>query len=482
LSKGGFAVTSPYFYLLDDPDFRRFIQNVRRRSENSASGLLRRFGAIHKRFQKLPRDFTKMDTKQAKRFELDMVDDFEDEGGEDGEELAGSYIQTYVKAVNRWLEFSEITPPRKVFAEGADESLLYENEVPPTPDELGSILEQADFRARAALGLVAFSGVRIQVLGKKTRKGYDGLKVKDLPEMVIKGDTVEFQRIPTLLVVRKSLSKIRRKYTSFVCSEGAEYVRAYLEWRMRRLHQKLTPNSPIIVADIFHPQHQGKHMRTTNVSDLMRKPIRAAKFEWRPYVLRRYADVRLDSAKFDRLIDPDWRTYWMGHKGSIEFVYTYAKGLPDETIEKMREGYKKAAEKFLTTRTKKEETDEDKVLAMINRRFLSWAGYADEEIEKLGDLSKLTEQQMQDLIDKKSAGSLQKIVPIAEVKEWVIKGWLFVQALPDNEAVIRRPFRLHSGLLQLGVDHLKPNLAFREAIREGEVVGFQQDQFTDRTV
>jgi hypothetical protein len=34
-----FAATSPYAYLLDDPDFRRFIQNVRRRSENSAHEL-----------------------------------------------------------------------------------------------------------------------------------------------------------------------------------------------------------------------------------------------------------------------------------------------------------------------------------------------------------------------------------------------------------------------------------------------------------
>jgi hypothetical protein len=52
-----FAVDSEYHYLLDDPDFRRFMQNVRRRSETSASELLRRFGMIHKRFQKLPKDF-----------------------------------------------------------------------------------------------------------------------------------------------------------------------------------------------------------------------------------------------------------------------------------------------------------------------------------------------------------------------------------------------------------------------------------------
>jgi hypothetical protein len=69
-----FAVDSEYHYLLDDSDFRRFIQNVRRRSETSASELLRRFGMIHKRFRKLPKDSAKMDTKQAKRFLLDMIE------------------------------------------------------------------------------------------------------------------------------------------------------------------------------------------------------------------------------------------------------------------------------------------------------------------------------------------------------------------------------------------------------------------------
>jgi hypothetical protein len=440
---------------------------------------------MHRRFKKLPADFAKMDTKQAKRFLIDLIEDFETKGGEDGEELAGSYIQGYVKAVNRWLDFNDIPPPRKVVAEGADESALYENEVPPTPAELKSILEQADFRARAAIGIVAFSGVRLQVLGMKTRKGLDGLKVKDLPEMTIQGDKVEFQTIPTLLIVRKPISKIHRKYTTFISAEGCEYLRIYLEWRMHELHEPLTPESPIITAGVFHPQHRGKHMRTSNISDFLRKPIRAARFKWRPYVFRRFTDVRLDSAKFDHLIDADWRTYWMGHTGSIEFVYTYAKGLPDETIEKMREGYRQASEKFLTTRTKKEEATEDRILATINRRILQWYGYTDEEIAKLGDLSQLTKEQMQDLIDKKSANildRLQKIVPMEEVKKWIIQGWLFVQALPGNEAVIRRPSPLLSGLLALGVDHLKPNFTLGESLGGGQVIRLQQDELANGAV
>jgi hypothetical protein len=132
-----------------------------------------------------------MNAKDAKRFQLDMIADFETNGGEHGEELAGSYIQGFIKALNRWLEYNDIPSPRKVFAEGADESPKYENEVPPTPEQLKSILKQADLRAQAALGIVAFSGIRLEVLGKKTREGLDGLKVKDLPEMTISNRKVE---------------------------------------------------------------------------------------------------------------------------------------------------------------------------------------------------------------------------------------------------------------------------------------------------
>jgi hypothetical protein len=420
-----------------------------------------------------------MDTKQAKHFELDMIDDFETKGGEDGEDLAGSYIQDYVKAINRWLDFNDIPPPRKIVAEGADESPLYENEVPPTPQQLKDILKQADPRARAAIGIVAFSGVRLEVLGKKTLEGLDGLKVKDLPEMTIKDGKVEFQTIPTLLIVRKPILKIHRKYMTFLPDEGTEFLATYLERRMREFHETLTPESPIITADVFHPHHHGKHIGRTNISDFMRKPIRAAGFNWRPMVMRRYTDVRLESALADHLIEPDWRTYWMGHKGHIEFVYTFAKGMLDENIEKMREGYRKAAEKYLTTRTKKNEVTEDKILALLNRRILSWQGYTDEELDKLGDLSQKSKQEMQELLDKKQAGALQKIVPMAEVKKWITQGWLFVQALPGDEAVIRRPPSLP---LALGVDHLNPNLTLIDPLSGGQVVRLQQDQLADGTV
>ncbi|MCJ7424641.1 hypothetical protein MUP01_10295 [Candidatus Bathyarchaeota archaeon] len=38
-------------------------------------------------------------------------------------------------------------------------------------------------------------------------EGRDGLRVKDLPEMKIEGVSVSFIKIPTIVVIRKELSK-----------------------------------------------------------------------------------------------------------------------------------------------------------------------------------------------------------------------------------------------------------------------------------
>jgi hypothetical protein len=46
-------------------------------------------------------------------------------------------------------------------------------------------------------------------------EGLDGLRIKDLPELEIKGDKVNFKNIPTIIVIRPELSKIRKQYFTF---------------------------------------------------------------------------------------------------------------------------------------------------------------------------------------------------------------------------------------------------------------------------
>jgi len=112
----------------------------------------------------------------------------------------------------------------------------------PTKDELRKILSVADVRARAAIGLMAFFGLRPEVLGNY--RGTDGLKVRDIPELEI-GSRVEFVRVPAMVIVRANLSKAGHQYFTFLGEEGCEYLEDYLNYRLKQ-GEILTENSPII--------------------------------------------------------------------------------------------------------------------------------------------------------------------------------------------------------------------------------------------
>ena len=424
---------SPYQRLLDDVDFRRWFDNVRRGSVATAHEWLRRIGFIHKTFHKSPKQIASLKPKEATNFILDVVSALE------SQKRSGSYISNCVKPLKSWLEFNGITIQQRIKIPGRGELTRVADERPPTPEELGRILNAADLRAKVACSLVAFTGVRLEVLGDFL--GDDGLQVRDFPELVIENGTVEFEKIPTTVIVRKTLSKTKNQFFTFLCSEGCDYLKQYLEWRIRR-NEKLEPKSALITP--LTAKLAGQHIRTINIGDLMRKPIRYAGFQWRPYVFRRYFDTRLMIAESDGLIIRDWRVFWMGHKGDMEATYTVNKRLPEDVIEKMREAYAKAAEKYLMT-VRKETLTKETVVKTFNEQFLRMAGYSDEEISQL-DLENLLPEDIQNLIKKKSMQALglngnskQKIVPMYEVKDWITHGWEFVTTLPSNEAVIKLP-------------------------------------------
>ena len=425
---------SPYLYLLKDSNFKRWYDNVARGSIITATVWLRRVGMLQGKFGKTPQQIAKMKPKQASNFLMDIVTTMQKEGKQ------GGYISSCIKPLKNWLEFNDVKITQRIKIEGQDDTPTLADERTPTPDELRAILHAGDLRAKAASGIISFSGVRLEVLGDYL--GNDGLKVKDFPEMTIKGDTVSFHETPTLLNVRKTLSKNGKQFFTFLCDEGCDYLKQYLEWRLRRM-EKLNPESPIMTPS--HEHLAGAHIRTTNISDFIRKAIRDAGFRWRPYVLRRYFETRLMIAESDGLIIRDYRTFWMGHNGDIEQTYTLNKGLSRDILDKMRESYSKAASKCLVT-ARRDSTNQDTMIERFNRQFLTMAGYSGKEIGQFGDLSKLSDQDMQDLIQKKSLRTLglngngkQKVVPFAEVRSWIVEGWEYVSKLPTEEAIIRLP-------------------------------------------
>jgi integrase len=426
---------SVYRRLMEDESFSSWIENIARGSKVNAEVTLRRMGRICMLLQTTPPDLARMSKGEAGDVLLRSVSRLEKDGNR------SSTIMGYVKSLKGWWLFNDLDVTRQVRL--SRENGLYDNERVPTHTELHSILEHGDLQKKVCCALMAFSGVRPGVLGN--RDADDGLRVSDLPEMVVSGGEspkVEFLKVPTVVVVRRTISKAGRQYLSFLPEQGCGYVKQYLEWRMRVLKEKLGPESPIVTAGPNNPQRIGRFVRVNNVGDAVRLAIRAAGFGWRPYVLRRYFDTRMMGAEQEGQVIKDYRVFWMGHIGDIEHVYTLNKGqLPEDLLDGMRQAYARASQKHLLT-VVQAGMSKDEVVSTARVEALRMFGYTDEELGALGDITQITMERLQELIHHKSKLMLglkegtQKVVPIAELERWIEEGWDYKRDLPNGKAVI----------------------------------------------
>ena len=180
-----------------------------------------------------------------------------------------------------------------------------------------------------------------------------------------------------------------------------------------------------------------------NISDIIRKPIRAAGFSWRPYVLRGYFDTQLLLAESRGTVAHDYRVFWMGHTGSMEARYTTNKNrLPADMIEDMREAYSRC-QKYLGTVGAGSSGDITK--AYMQAQLLLVAGYAQAEIDRI-NFGALSDEEFQKMLRDKVAGMMtgnghrQRTVSVDEVDLFIQQGYEFQAALPNGRAVMKLPF------------------------------------------
>jgi hypothetical protein len=278
--------------------------------------------------------------------------------------------------------------------------------------------------------------LRIETLGNYS--GDDGLRLRDLPEMVVDGKGVEFKQVPAMVVVRKELSKAGHQYFTFLGEEGCKYLKDYLDERMRE-GEELTPDSPVVTPKM----RMKPFMWAVNISDAIRNAMRKAGLQWRPYVLRAYFDTELMLAESKGLVLRDYRQFFMGHVGDIEAKYTTNKcRLPEGVIEDMRQAYGRSQEYLQTIRP--ELPSEEKLKNEFRKQLLLTAGFKPEEVDMM-DLSTTTDEEFQDRMRQKltsmveNNGARQKVVPAKDIEKHILKGWEFVATLPDGKAVIKLP-------------------------------------------
>lgn len=421
-----------YIFLLEDKDVKRWYENCARGSTITADVYLRRIGNFCKTNKTTLQKLAKMKEKELYNMLMDLVGDMEKKG------FAGSYIESTLKAIKSWLAYNDITLNKKIKIRDTKATPTLKDERTPTQPELKKIFFNTNLQGRVTSIILAHSGLRIQSLGNYS--GNDGLKISDMPDLTIEGNEVKFKKIPAMIKVRPELSKAGHQYFTFLSEEGCGYLADYLKERMGN-GEKLTLESPIIT-----PKARIKRfISTTNISDIVRRGLRTAGFEWRPYVLRSYFDTQLMLAESKGRVLRDYRTFWMGHKGDIEHTYTTNKGrLTPNVIEDMREAYKRSQE-FLQT-NEESSPKENETRLTLRKDFLCMAGYTDEEIEKM-NLSEISDEDFRKNVrermvkgfsgQKENNSKSQKVVSLKEMDNFLSKGWEFITALPDQRVVVQ---------------------------------------------
>ncbi len=425
-----------YVALLQDPSVDRWHRNVARGSQITADVYLRRIGHVCATHATSPAALVAMIPKDRRDFLADLVSEMEDAG------RAGTYVLSTLRAIKSWLAFNGVRLEQPIKVRGAQATPTLERERVPTQDELRRILLAASPRERCAAVFLAHAGLRPESLGNY--RGTDGLRLDDLPDLRVKGKTIVFDKLPVQVVVRPELSKSGRRYFTFLGPEAAEYLKAYLEERMRE-GERLTGES-----DVIAPAWSSKAFLTSiNVSDAIRKAIRAAGFRARPYVLRAYFDTQLLLAESKGKMTHAYRQFFMGHVGDIEARYTTNKGrLPPDLVEDMRDAYRRSLPFLETTRT----ADRDVELkTAFRKQMLLVAGLDEKEIGKM-DLDGMSDADLQRMVRDRLVGasggngngsgipgitSKQTVVPLTAVETYLEQGWEWVTQLPDARAVLR---------------------------------------------
>lgn len=340
--------------LLGDPEVRRWYDQLALGSITTAEERIRVLGRFCEEIGMTPRqlaDLAKAENGGRRRVE-DMLMDFV--GQAHRQKLSPGYIENYVKVVKSWLLFNEVALVRKIMIGDRGATPTLTDERIPTRQELHGALSVADERGKAIISLCAFSGLRPEVLGN--RKGTEGLRLKDLPELEVKDGRIVFRRLPTMVRVRRELSKNKRGYFTFAPPQTCRYVASYLERRIAR-GEVLGPDSPVVRVSLRRerqgrPLDTGLHGSSFLATSGITKEIR--KFLWtqvklRPYVLRSYFDTDLELAERNGNITPSDRKFFMGRAGDIDRRYTTGKArLPDDVVEAMRKAYQESSG-FLVT-------------------------------------------------------------------------------------------------------------------------------------
>ncbi|OLB91430.1 MAG: hypothetical protein AUH25_02500 [Thaumarchaeota archaeon 13_1_40CM_38_12] len=316
------------------------------------------------------------------------------------------YIESTVTAIKSWLRHFDVEIKRRIKINESESTPTLEHERVPNESEISEIFNRTSLRTAIEMSLIAKAGLRPQVLGN--HDGTDGLVIKDIADIVIEDGKAMCVATPPRITIRRTLSKARHQYFTFLTEGGTRKLLAYLNDRLAR-GEKIGPDSAVIAPDTSYKVYRGKNtgkkfLPTRRISQDVREAFRP-RFRWRPYVLRAFFDTQLLMAESRGKIAHDFRVFFMGHKGSMEARYTTNKGvLPNALVKEMKSAFKRSQE------------------------FLDLEMKTDDQLEiqdhETGEVETTTAHQ-----------AIQIITKLDQAEKMISQGWRLVAILPGEKAV-----------------------------------------------
>ena len=196
-----------------------------------------------------------------------------------------------------------------------------------------------------------------------------------------------------MVVVGPQLSKIRKKYFTFLAEEGCQHILGYIRERMAR-GEVLRPGSPLVTVAFGYRlkgwrklDEKGNGFVATNALGAIARPAIWGVLKARPYALRAYFDSQLLIAESHGCMTHAYRQFFMGHKGDMEARYTTNKGkLTEQMTEDMRRAFGQSRAFLSADATYDSEKDRRRMLIGIWRQQAKMYGLDPDDVLAGGTL------------------------------------------------------------------------------------------------
>ena len=340
--------------------------------------------------------------------------------------LAGGTVANYVSAIKSRMQYDSIPFTRSVKIPNRTYHPTVENEVIPTKDQIISFLRNGKHATQVIIALIAFTGFRFNVIAD--------LRVKDFPEMRVTEDNdVVFEKIPTRVKVRKELSKNGKAYQSFLIETGCLIIKNSLEIRMRK-GEKIDSESLLVPTEC---EKTTVRQRAKAISRRLNTVFEKVEYGSRPYSLKNFfATALLNSG-----LEQNLQTFYMGHTGPVQNVYSVQRQQPTEQIEKMRIVFKEKIQPNLIPQ-------EGNADATVKREFKKFAKEAfgldvsDEANtdETIAEIAQIYKAGKDDVSRRETSTNpvKQKRITEKEIDQYLEDDWEITHTLSNGDLIVKK--------------------------------------------